>query len=281
MNPDRSFGFILHPSSFILPKVQVVMANEWHFTLNGQQAASPVTAAQLKQLAASGQLQPTDMVWQEGMANWVPASSIKGLFGGKSANEASGERPAASRSSRSRSESSAEARAESGGLLDMNPILVLVLSTCTGGLFGLFYAFKVCTNYSALAAKRDTDSAGRKLGHARHPLWVLLLTYLTLGFYFYYWVYAVMRECSTYTGRRDFNPRTEFALMLVIPLYAVYLAVFRLPDMIKRTQAVANVPETAAVSHTYVFLNPLMFCAMPFLAMLYQDALNQVWFSAS
>src|SRR5947209_6115220 len=56
------------------------MANEWHYTLNGQQAATPVTSAQLKQLAQSGQLQPTDMVWQDGMPNWVPASSIKGLF---------------------------------------------------------------------------------------------------------------------------------------------------------------------------------------------------------
>ena len=56
------------------------MANEWHFTLNGQPADSPVSAAQLKQLAGAGQLQPTDMVWQEGMTAWAPASSIKGLF---------------------------------------------------------------------------------------------------------------------------------------------------------------------------------------------------------
>jgi hypothetical protein len=62
------------------------MANEWHYTLNGQQAGAPITSAQLKQLAAAGQLQPTDMVWQEGMADWVPASSIKGLFGGKDAS---------------------------------------------------------------------------------------------------------------------------------------------------------------------------------------------------
>lgn len=55
--------------------------NDWHYTLNGQQAAAPASPAHLKQLAASGQLQPTDLVWKEGMANWVPANSIKGLFG--------------------------------------------------------------------------------------------------------------------------------------------------------------------------------------------------------
>jgi peptidyl-prolyl cis-trans isomerase B (cyclophilin B) len=54
--------------------------NEWHYTLNGQQAATPVSATQLKQLATSGQLKPTDRVWQDGMLDWVPASALKGLF---------------------------------------------------------------------------------------------------------------------------------------------------------------------------------------------------------
>jgi len=31
-------------------------------------------------MAASGQLSPGDLVWKDGLANWVPASSIKGLF---------------------------------------------------------------------------------------------------------------------------------------------------------------------------------------------------------
>ncbi len=42
------------------------MANEWHYTLNGRQAAAPVSATQLKLLATSGQLKPTDLVWQDG-----------------------------------------------------------------------------------------------------------------------------------------------------------------------------------------------------------------------
>jgi hypothetical protein len=55
------------------------MADEWYYTRQGQQQG-PVGAAQLKQLAASGQLLPTDLVWKEGLANWVPASSARGLF---------------------------------------------------------------------------------------------------------------------------------------------------------------------------------------------------------
>jgi hypothetical protein len=257
------------------------MASEWHYTQNGQPAGTPVSSAELKRLAASGQLLPTDMVWREGMANWVTAGSIKDLFpaGSRAAEPAPRERVATSRSRRDRDEED-EDTGRAGPSPGLNPFLVLLLTVCTGGIFGLFYSIGICRSYAALAAKRQTDAAGRPLGKARHPLWVLLMTYLTLGYYFYYWVYVVMRECSAYTGRQDFNHRTEFALMLINPLYAIYVAVFRLPDLIKRTQATAGIPESSAIGHTHVFLNPCMFCGLPFLAMLYQDALNQVWFTA-
>src|SRR5437660_1166862 len=55
------------------------MGDQWHYTRNGKQV-DPVSAADLKLLAASGQISPTDMVWREGMAAWVPASSLKGLI---------------------------------------------------------------------------------------------------------------------------------------------------------------------------------------------------------
>ena len=55
------------------------MADEWHYTNDGSQQG-PVSASELKQLAASGSLSPSDLVWKEGMAEWKPASSVKGLF---------------------------------------------------------------------------------------------------------------------------------------------------------------------------------------------------------
>ena len=55
------------------------MATEWHYSKGGQQH-SPVSAADLKALAKSGELLPTDMIWKEGMAEWKPAGSLKGLF---------------------------------------------------------------------------------------------------------------------------------------------------------------------------------------------------------
>jgi hypothetical protein len=55
------------------------MANEWHYTKNGQRFG-PVSGQQLKELAAKGGIGPDDLVWKEGMPQWVPASKIKGLL---------------------------------------------------------------------------------------------------------------------------------------------------------------------------------------------------------
>jgi hypothetical protein len=55
------------------------MAELWYYTSEGKRM-EPVTAGELRHLAEAGFLQPTDLVWKEGMANWAAASSIKGLI---------------------------------------------------------------------------------------------------------------------------------------------------------------------------------------------------------
>jgi hypothetical protein len=250
------------------------MAHEWHYTLNGQQAAAPVSATQLKLLATSGQLKPTDLVWQDGMLDWVPASALKGLFpAGKNLGDSSVVPPASSKPADGRKP------AVPFDWGNMHPAHVLLLTVVTGGVFGLVYSYKVCRAYGARAARRQADTAGRKLGRLRHPLAVLMLAYLTGGIYFVYWTYRVLRECSEYAGRKDVNPRTELNLMLIFPPYAVYVAVFLLPDMIRRTQALAGMPETPILRSAVLFLNPCLFCALPFLGMIYQETLNQTWLS--
>jgi hypothetical protein len=57
------------------------MAEQWYYAHDGQQTG-PVSTEEIKQLAASGQLQPGDMVWKQGMAAWSPASSVEGLLAG-------------------------------------------------------------------------------------------------------------------------------------------------------------------------------------------------------
>jgi len=54
---------------------------EWYYA-TGDKQQGPVSSAELKQLAASGQLVPDDLVWREGMSEWVEASNVRGLFEG-------------------------------------------------------------------------------------------------------------------------------------------------------------------------------------------------------
>jgi hypothetical protein len=56
------------------------MASKWYFTRNGRDRLGPFTSKQLRQLAATGQLVPTDMVLKEGNSRWVEAGSIPKLF---------------------------------------------------------------------------------------------------------------------------------------------------------------------------------------------------------
>lgn len=52
---------------------------EWYYA-RGDDQVGPVPSAELRQLAAAGGLQPDDLVWREGMEQWVAARNLKGLF---------------------------------------------------------------------------------------------------------------------------------------------------------------------------------------------------------
>jgi DNA-binding beta-propeller fold protein YncE len=51
----------------------------WYVTKNGQQLG-PYSSRQLKELANSGQLEPNDLIWTEGLQEWILARTIKQLF---------------------------------------------------------------------------------------------------------------------------------------------------------------------------------------------------------
>lgn len=57
------------------------MAREWHYAIGGERAG-PVEPAELRGLAAAGRLGPDDLVWKPGLAEWVPARTVRGLFPG-------------------------------------------------------------------------------------------------------------------------------------------------------------------------------------------------------
>lgn len=55
------------------------METQWYYRKDGQKLG-PVSSRQLKELAASGQLQPTDMIWREKLPKWAEARKVQGLF---------------------------------------------------------------------------------------------------------------------------------------------------------------------------------------------------------
>ena len=55
---------------------------EWYYA-RGNKQQGPASSAQLKQLAESGDLSPEDLVWREGMGEWIAAAKVKGLFEGE------------------------------------------------------------------------------------------------------------------------------------------------------------------------------------------------------
>jgi hypothetical protein len=63
------------------------MPTEWFYTTNKQQMG-PVSWKELLELAEVGILKPQDLVWTEGMDDWVKAINQKGLFADSSAEEA-------------------------------------------------------------------------------------------------------------------------------------------------------------------------------------------------
>jgi hypothetical protein len=54
------------------------MEDQWFVGHNGQKSG-PYTTAQLRQMAAAGQIAPGDMLWKQGLDAWVPMSNVAGL----------------------------------------------------------------------------------------------------------------------------------------------------------------------------------------------------------
>ncbi|MFO0966156.1 MAG: GYF domain-containing protein [Gemmataceae bacterium] len=57
------------------------MTDIWFYTRGGRQVDVPVSGPELRQLASKGLLKPTDLVWREGMPQWVRAATAPDLFG--------------------------------------------------------------------------------------------------------------------------------------------------------------------------------------------------------
>lgn len=55
------------------------MSIDW-FYLNGGIQTGPLSAQELRTLAQRGDLQPGNLVWRQGLPDWIPAAKVQGLF---------------------------------------------------------------------------------------------------------------------------------------------------------------------------------------------------------
>lgn len=53
----------------------------WFYASQDGQKTGPIDVATTKRLAADGTIKPDTLMWKEGLADWVPATSVRGLFG--------------------------------------------------------------------------------------------------------------------------------------------------------------------------------------------------------
>jgi hypothetical protein len=53
--------------------------DQWHAIIDGQQT-EPISLGDLRQRIAAGSVKPEDLVWTEGMEQWVKAHTVKELF---------------------------------------------------------------------------------------------------------------------------------------------------------------------------------------------------------
>ena len=67
---------------------------KWYI-LRGGHRIGPLDASQLKYMAGEDQLERADLVWKEGLPQWVQAGQVKGLFADAAAPEGAAVAPAA------------------------------------------------------------------------------------------------------------------------------------------------------------------------------------------
>src|SRR5437763_6612267 len=68
------------PRQHSAPDEEPAVAIHWYYTREGGPKQGPVTGRTLRQLAATGELSPTDRVWKDGLEKAVRARRLKGLF---------------------------------------------------------------------------------------------------------------------------------------------------------------------------------------------------------
>jgi len=111
-------------------------------------------------------------------------------------------------------------------------------------------------------------------GSIRDPAIVLILTLVTCGIYYLYWIYTVSVETRNYTGEPDTDPGLEVVLSVITCyMYTIYWD-YKMAKKLAFMQSTVALPVTDNAI-LYLVLN---FLGLGFLPMLIQQGhLNEIW----
>jgi len=167
---------------------------QWYYSSNGAQTG-PVSADDLKSMLADGRVRPTDMVWREGMSDWVPASSVSELAVVAPVPTAAAPIQAAPQVGASPTPYQTPVAAQpmaqgyQGGDIPTylwQSIVVTLLCCLPGGIVAIVYAAKV----DGLKAQGNIDGARAASGSAKTWCWasfgiglVITVLYIVLNIF--------------------------------------------------------------------------------------------------
>jgi hypothetical protein len=141
------------------------MADQWYvnrYTPAGPQQLGPLPFDDVRQMAASGQLAPTDAVFRQGSENWVPASSVPALY---SVIQSAGPMaPPAPAPYAGPGYSYSPPRSSSS-----STVLWIVLAVCVGGGGLLFVGCLVAITMIGSNASSTFSTVGNKLAVSTSP----------------------------------------------------------------------------------------------------------------
>jgi hypothetical protein len=139
----------------------------YHVGRNGQQTG-PFSIDQLKAMAASGELNPTDLVWKEGMSGWEPASTLPGVFTSTPSSAPMSSMPA---SSATPPLAHASVLPPGGGQAPPNYLAFAIITTCCCLPFGI-PAIVFATQVNSKAAAGDLAGAVDSSRKAKMWCWI-------------------------------------------------------------------------------------------------------------
>lgn len=131
--------------------------------------------------------------------------------------------------------------------------------------------------YNKPAKGRKMYTQQRTIGERREPGLVLLLSIITLGIYYYIFLYKTSQEIQDFTGEQDTSPTLEVVLSIfTCGLYTIYWD-YKVAKKIYQMQQQVGIQATDN-SILYLVLNFLGIGMVN--ALIEQGHLNDIWTAA-